>query len=252
MHHLAPPTYTVSSYGYHSATAVVALALGTGEIRWLEIVLVEDNHIWRFSSFAPVPVTDLAVITTGPYTVAAGQSLSVSATSRNPTGGNLTYAWDLDNNGSYETSGQSATFSAAGITGPASRTIAVKVTSSTGATAIGQTTVTITAPVATPAQVLRPILECVRDNGNGTYTAYFGYKSDWNAPLSVPIGANNKFTPNPQDRGQPTTFQPGRTAFYPNAAFSVLFDGNNLVWSLKSPDGSTRTSTASRNATRCP
>ena len=35
----------------------------------------------------------------------------------------LTYAWDLDNNGSFETPGQTATFSAAALTAPGTHTI---------------------------------------------------------------------------------------------------------------------------------
>ncbi len=55
----------------------------------------------------------------------------------------LTYAWDLDNNGSFETAGQSATFTAPANTAPASRTIRVRVTDSTGLTAIDTATVNI-------------------------------------------------------------------------------------------------------------
>jgi hypothetical protein len=94
---------------------------------------------------------------------------------------------------------------------------------------------------------VRPILECVADHGDGTYAAYFGYKNDNDYAVDIPIGGHNKFTPAPQDRGQPTTFQPGRTPYYPNAAFSIDFDGSPLVWTLYG-----RTATASDNpAQRC-
>ena len=53
----------------------------------------------------------------GPYTVGEGGSVSLSATGTDPNGDTLTYAWDLDNNGSYETPGQTVTFSAALIDG---------------------------------------------------------------------------------------------------------------------------------------
>jgi hypothetical protein len=33
---------------------------------------------------------------------------------------------------------------------------------------------------AQPLQTLRPILECVQDEGDGFFTAYFGYKRDSN------------------------------------------------------------------------
>ncbi len=98
---------------------------------------------------------------------------------------------------------------------------------------------------------VRPILECVAYSGNATYTAHFGYKSDNTVAVSIPVGANNRFSPLPQDRGQPSTFQPGRTSPFPNSAFQVAFNGSSLVWTLKGPDGSTRTSTASSSSPRC-
>ncbi len=109
----------------------------------------------------------------------------------------------------------------------------------------GTDTATVTVTVVELASV-RPILECVVDNFDGTYTAFFGYKNENAFPVMIPVGANNKFSPIPTDRGQPTTFEPGRTPYWPDAAFSVVFNGDNLVWSL---DG--RTSTASRNSTPC-
>ena len=99
-----------------------------------------------------------------------------------------------------------------------------------------------------PKAAVRPVLECVVKNNNGTYTAKFGYSNDNTVPVTISMGSNNKFTPNPQNRGQTTVFQPGRI----RNAFSVIFNGNNLVWYLKGPDGQGRTATASRNSARCP
>jgi hypothetical protein len=100
-------------------------------------------------------------------------------------------------------------------------------------------------------QPLRPILECVLDNLDGTYTAHFGYKNENATAVEVPIGSGNRFTPAPQDRGQPTTFEPGRTPFYPNNAFSFDWDGaGNVVWVLTGPAG-TRTATASTGGPVC-
>jgi glycosidase len=94
---------------------------------------------------------------------------------------------------------------------------------------------------------VRPVLECVVDNGNGTYTARFGYKNDNSGLVTITVGANNRFHPQPQDRGQVTAFQPGRVV----DAFRVTWSGGNLVWTLKGPDGSGRTSTASPSSKRC-
>jgi hypothetical protein len=60
-----------------------------------------------------------------------------------PHGGTLSYAWDLDINGTYETSGQSVTFSAAGLEAPTTRTVGVRVTGPTGLTATDLATVSV-------------------------------------------------------------------------------------------------------------
>ncbi|HLO29831.1 MAG TPA: PxKF domain-containing protein, partial [Anaerolineales bacterium] len=83
----------------------------------------------------------------GPYSVIEGNSVTVSATGSDfeddlaniP----LTYAWDLDNNGSFETPGQSATFSAPANSAPATYTIKVQVTDSGGFTAVDSATVNV-------------------------------------------------------------------------------------------------------------
>jgi hypothetical protein len=81
----------------------------------------------------------------GPYTVNEGGSVVVTAS------GGASYSWDLDSDGSFETPGQSATFSAAALDGPGSRTISVQVTAGDGQTTTAQATVNITnvAPTAT-------------------------------------------------------------------------------------------------------
>ncbi len=96
--------------------------------------------------------------------------------------------------------------------------------------------------VTTLPKPVRPVLECVTNNGDGTYTAYFGYKNDNTVSVYIPAGSKNKFTPTPQDRGQTKVFLPGRKY----RVFTVNFNGNNLVWTLNG-----RTSTASKNSAPC-
>ena len=55
----------------------------------------------------------------------------------------LTYEWDLDSNGSYETAGQSVSFSAAALEAPTSRTVGVRVTGPTGLTATDTATINV-------------------------------------------------------------------------------------------------------------
>jgi predicted extracellular nuclease len=87
----------------------------------------------------------------GPYSVAEGGSVNVAATGSDPNGDTLTYAWDLDDNGSFETPGQSVVFSAAAIDGPATRTIQVRATDPGGLSSVSSASVTIqnVAPTAT-------------------------------------------------------------------------------------------------------
>jgi predicted extracellular nuclease len=90
----------------------------------------------------------------GPYTASEGGSAAVSAIGTDDEGDALTYAWDLDNNGSFETAGQSATFSAAALDGPATRTVRVQV-SDGAATDVAEATVNI-ANVAPTATLVAP------------------------------------------------------------------------------------------------
>jgi len=79
----------------------------------------------------------------GPYSVVEGSSVLVTALGSDFEGGALTYAWDLDNNSSFETPGQSVSFSAPVNSAPATRTIRVQATDPGGLSAVASTTVNI-------------------------------------------------------------------------------------------------------------
>jgi uncharacterized protein len=79
----------------------------------------------------------------GSYSVNEGSSVTLNANGSDPNGDSLTYAWDLDNNGSFETSGQSASFSAAALDGPSSYTVKVKATDPGGLSATSTATVDV-------------------------------------------------------------------------------------------------------------
>ncbi len=79
----------------------------------------------------------------GPYTVNEGSSVMLTATGSDPEGQPLTYAWDLDNNGTFETPGQSVTFSAPPNSAPATFTVNVQVTDNGGLTAQDSATVNV-------------------------------------------------------------------------------------------------------------
>ncbi len=64
----------------------------------------------------------------GPYSVPEGGNVALNgAGSADPDDDPLTYAWDLDNNGSFETSGVSPSFSAVGRDGPDTQTVVLRV-----------------------------------------------------------------------------------------------------------------------------
>jgi hypothetical protein len=72
-----------------------------------------------------------------------GGSVTLTASGSDPKGGPLTYTWDLDNNGSFETLGQNVTFSAATLTALGTFTIKVQATDNGGLTAVDMATVNV-------------------------------------------------------------------------------------------------------------
>jgi hypothetical protein len=104
-----------------------------------------DPQVARFFVNA-APTVDAG----GPYTVAEGGTTPLSATGADANGDGLTYAWDLDNNGTFETSGQSPTFAAGTLDGPSSHTVTVRVSDgASSATDTATVNITNVAPSAT-------------------------------------------------------------------------------------------------------
>ena len=79
----------------------------------------------------------------GPYAVNEGSLVTLTATGTDPEGQPLTYAWDLDNNGTFETPGQSVVFNASTLTAPSSYTVKVQVTDNGGLTAVDEAIVNV-------------------------------------------------------------------------------------------------------------
>ena len=98
-----------------------------------------------------------------------------------------------------------------------------------------------TEPLPPEPEPIGIFVTCV-DAGPSTFTATFGYVNPNGASMTVPVGADNRLSPAPEDRGQPTTFIPGRvdTAF----TVSAVPNGTNLVWTLNG-----RTATAGSSFT---
>lgn len=99
---------------------------------------------------------------------------------------------------------------------------------------------TANASNAQELQAVAPVLEDVYHNGDGTYTAVWGYYNYNNKEVDALVSI---FTGNLVDESDvpiKENFKPGRV----NNAFETKFEGGTLVWTLKGPDGTTRTATA--------
>jgi len=109
----------------------------------------------------------------GPYSVPEGGSVGLSGSGSDVPADTLTYAWDLDNNSSFETPGQTVTFSAATLDGPSSHTVGLRVCDDDGACTTASATVNVTnvAPTA---------------NAGPDQTQYWGLPVTFNGSLSDP------------------------------------------------------------------
>ena len=107
----------------------------------------------------------------GPYNVIVGQVITLNGSGFDPDQGDtLSYAWDLDNNGSFETAGQNASFSAAGFNS-GNQTVTLRVCDNHGACTTATTTV----------NVLMANTSLITEAANGSY----GGKIDLKATLTA-------------------------------------------------------------------
>ena len=118
--------------------------------------------------------------------------------------------------------------------------------------AFGGTTRTVTASTdnrsCTPSvKPIALVVQCVTRNA-GSFDATFGYENNNATAQTVPVGANNFFSPAPIDRGQTTTFQPGKV----QSAFTVtgIPSGTKLTWTVIA-SGFASTATATDSGSQC-
>ena len=115
------------------------------------------NNTSEFSRCLAVPVNAPPTANAGgPYAVAEGASVTLAGSGTDPNGDALSFAWDLDNNGTFETAGQSPAFSA--VDGPSTHTVTLRVCDPIGLCATAATTVAVSnvppAVDAAPAQTI--------------------------------------------------------------------------------------------------
>ncbi len=94
-------------------------------------------------------------------------------------------------------------------------------------------------------------VECVFDNQDGSFTAYFGYENRTNRDLEVISNLNtgtiNEFAPGSPNRGQTTTFKVGRQ----QGVVSVVFNGQPLTWRVRAASGRLSSASASSSSSPC-
>lgn len=76
---------------------------------------------------------------------------------------------------------------------------------------------------------IRTYVTCFESLPEGVRRVWFGYNNPNSKPVDIPIGNDNKFTPAPFDRKQPTTFKAGIFDF----AVNVVTREPVLVWHLQ-------------------
>jgi hypothetical protein len=71
-----------------------------------------------------------------------------------------------------------------------------------------------------------PLLDCVSQNSNGSFTAVLGYSNTTGRSQTIAYGYNNVITPSKYDRVQPTTFKSGTY----HGVFTITVSASD-VWS---------------------
>lgn len=100
-------------------------------------------------------------------------------------------------------------------------------------------------PLGRRGEAVFPYLEGWFENPDGSFSIIFGYFNRNAAQgFEIPVGANNRFEPGPEDQGQPTTFRPNRN----NRMFTVRVPkefgtSSRLTWTLTA-NGITQSATA--------
>ena len=70
-------------------------------------------------------------------------------------------------------------------------------------------------------------------NPDGTFSLSFGYLNrNFEETQDIPVGADNRFAPGPEDRGQPTHFLPRRQTGVFTVAVPADFGDRQLTWTL--------------------
>ena len=87
--------------------------------------------------------------------------------------------------------------------------------------------------LAQPESPIYPSYEGFAPNEDGSFTLVFGYYNANSVPVSIPPGDSNGFSPDPDERGQPTLFLPGRQRNVCRIVVGPEFEGRNFQWTIE-------------------
>ncbi|MDI9616246.1 MAG: hypothetical protein QFX31_02600 [Methanothrix sp.] len=98
-----------------------------------------------------------------------------------------------------------------------------------GRNPVGETvTASATSSVEITRETLAPMVGCVNDNGDGTYTVTWGYSNPNKVAVKLKAGKRNMFRPGNPHQGQPEVFEPG----VKENAFVTRFKEKKIEWLL--------------------
>ncbi|MCQ8903582.1 MAG: hypothetical protein NQU42_05775 [Methanothrix sp.] len=89
-------------------------------------------------------------------------------------------------------------------------------------------TASATSSVEVSREPLTPMVGCVNDNGDGTYTVTWGYTNPNKVAVKLGPGKRNMFRPGNERQGQPEVFEPG----VKENAFTTRFKEKKIEWVL--------------------
>ena len=82
-------------------------------------------------------------------------------------------------------------------------------------------------------QNISPAYEGWEQNPDGSFNFLFGYMNrNWLEEPDIPVGADNSFSPGPEDQGQPTRFLPRRNRFVFKVRVPADWGDKELVWTI--------------------
>jgi PKD repeat protein len=161
------------------------------------------------SALIKVDLHDPVLNPVGPFMVSEGGAVMLNASVQDSEGSPVSYTWDLNNDGDFETYDQQPEFSAASLDGPASQTIQVKATDQAGRTASAQALITVVnvAPTAEITGVMESNPEGTAINLSSSVTdpgAADTFSYDWSVTTNgsvIASGSEADLSFTPRDNG---------------------------------------------------